>query len=242
MSYQIAICDDEPYFCDELENFLYTFANESSRELNLHRYYDADDLLKEVKKNYYHLLFLDIEIGSSSGIKIAEKIRTFDADIQIVFVTSHKNFALNAYQLDAIGYLVKPLQYAKLKSLLQKTLIMLDFVVDQIAAQKKNLQIKTQRQNIYIPFESITYMEKLKNRIQIHTTDKDYTTYETFINLIKRMDMNQFVRIHQGYIVNFDRITCIEKSIIRLDYTVDLPISRKYYKAIKDRFYRDLYA
>lgn len=239
MSYQIALCDDEPYFCEELQRHLHRFEEESGREFKLDTFHNAEDLLEHVQKNFYHLLLLDIEIDSVSGIDVAEKIRSFNTDIQIIFATCYQNYALPAYQLDAIGYLVKPIEYEEVEKILRKTLRIIDYVTKRISGENV-IDILVKGETLSIPFDSILYLEKSRNKTIIYTEQTSFTTYDSLANLLKRLDQNLFMQIHQGYIVNYLHLTFIEKNHVLINHKIHLPISRKYYKEVNRRFMDDL--
>lgn len=80
-----------------------------------------------------------------------------------------------------------------------------------------------------------------RNTSIIHTTDNEYACYETLSQIYERLDVNKFFYVHQGYIVNFDRILEVGKNMVVLADYMEVPVSRKYYKELKERFMSRIY-
>lgn len=236
MAYQIAVCDDEPLFCNTMEEYLLNYQKDYQKEFYVTVYCEGKGLLEDIRKGkFYHILLLDVEIGQENGTELAKAIREFSKQAVILFITIHDNFALQAYDVDALGYVVKPLQYERLTQLLDKALVTVDYLNERLHIEEYYLKIRLQSDVIRIPYLEILYMEKVVNRIDIHTKDRVYSTYESFRSLKSRMDNHRFPQVHQGYIVNFDAITRIDHSDLYLNEQTVLPVSRRYYAGLVKR-------
>lgn len=239
--YRIAVCDDETYYREEVINFLTTFSNESGNVFDLHAYQSGEELLKANLNTVYHILILDVEMKGKSGIDIAREIRKHDENVVIIFATSHENYALGAFDVSAAGYLVKPVSYVKLKKLLANAIMSVDFLSDRESAKERYIEIKVKYETIRIEVNKIKYIEKKRNVSIIHMEANEYTCYETLAQLHSKLDINKFCYIHQGYIVNFNMIMEVGKTMVVLADYIEIPISRKYYKEIKTRFMDNIY-
>jgi two-component system, LytTR family, response regulator LytT len=239
--YRIAVCDDETYYREEVINFLTTFSNESGNVFDLHAYQSGEELLKANKNTVYHILILDVEMEGKSGIDVAREIRKHDENVIIIFATSHENYALGAFDVSAAGYLVKPVSYVKLKKLLSNAIMSVDFLRDRESAKERYIEIKVKYETIRIEVNKIKYIEKKRNVSIIHMEANEYTCYETLAQLYSKLDINKFCYIHQGYIVNFNMIMEVGKTMVVLADYIEIPISRKYYKEVKTRFMDNIY-
>lgn len=239
--YRIAVCDDETYYQDELSNLLKTYENESGNKLDICRFSSGNKLLEEYEEAIFHILILDIEMKGMSGMETAREIRKKDEDVIIIFATSFDNYALGAFEVNALNYLVKPVDYIKLKKVMSIATAAIDFKRDKISARKRYLEVKIKNTEVYIEIAKIKYIEKKRNTCIIHTSDNEYSCYETLSQLYDKLDVNKFCYVHQGYIVNFDIIQEVGKSIIVLADYIEVPVSRKYYKDIKERFMNRIY-
>lgn len=239
--YRIAVCDDEAYYREEVINFLTTFSNESNNVFDLHAYQSSEELLAAYTNTVYHILVLDVEMGGKTGIEVAREIRKQDEDVVIIFATSHESYALGAFDVSAAGYLVKPVSYVKLKKLLSNAIMTVDFLRDRELAKERYIEIRVKYETIRIEVNKIKYIEKKRNVSIIHMEANEYTCYETLAQLYSKLDINKFYYTHQGYIVNFGMIMEVGKTMIVLADYIEIPISRKYYKNVKNRFMENIY-
>ena len=123
--YHIALCDDEESELDKAENMLKSY-QEQNREcsFSIERFISADDLLWKVKENEYmpDLLLMDIYMPRKLGIEAAKELREMGNECRIIFLTTSKEYALEAFRVDAVQYLVKPVSEEELFSVLNKLL------------------------------------------------------------------------------------------------------------------------
>ena len=119
---RIAVCDDEEFYRDELSKMITVYGNETGQKLILDTWESGIALLDAVKggDKDYDIIFLDIEMPELSGMEAGEELRRMGKNMALCFVTSFNEYALNAYQIDAIGYVVKPIQYLDLKKMMEK--------------------------------------------------------------------------------------------------------------------------
>lgn len=239
--YRIAVCDDEIYYQDELCNLLKAYENESGNKLDICRFSSGEKLLEQYKEAIFHILILDIEMGGLSGMETAKEIREIDENVIIIFATGFDNYALGAFEVNALNYLVKPVDYVKLKKVMSTATASVDFKRDQISARKRYLEVRIKNSQVHIEITKIKYIEKKRNTCIIHTTDNEYACYETLAQVYDRLDVNKFCYVHQGYIVNFDMILEVGKTMVVLADYMEVPISRKYYKGLKERFMNQIY-
>lgn len=241
MYYQIVICDDEEFYREELKKLVAVYTEETGNAMNIKEFSSGEDLLEYMKTNKpFDIYFLDVEMEGMSGVKVAEQLRESIENLQIIFATSYEKYAMSAYDNEAIGYLVKPVSYMKFKTFVNKAIIQVDFMKDVEAAKRKYMEIKIRFETIRIETQDILYIEKRRNRSIIHTKKQEYTCYETLKQLAEKLDKNQFVYTHQGYIVNFKEIKEVDKQAVIFAGHVEVPLSRSCYKDIKNRFDQEL--
>ena len=247
MAYSIAICDDESLFRQIICEYLDVYQNETGVEFETSHFNTGLDLLDSIKNhNLYHIIILDIDLGCIDGQKIlgtdiAKEIRKIDTHTVLLFSTNHPHFALSAFEVDALGYLLKPYNYSDLKEKMTRAIITVDYLIDRMTAAEKYLTFHMSGQNFHIPFASILYIEKHRNQVILHTLEKSYTIYQTFKELKKQLDMQKFVQVHQGYIVNYSHITLVKNYNVVLDHTITLPVSRSFYPKLNQRFRNDCF-
>lgn len=166
----IGICDDEEYFLESLHALVIACGNENKYELKVAKYQEGEALIKDItsKASVPDLLFLDIDMPGLSGMDLAGKLRKDGYEGIICFVTSHNSYAFDAYGVEALGYLLKPAEYAEIKRLMEKAVIQIFYKLDAREAEKRYLEINTQRGKKLIAVDQILYLEKRRNQCVIH--------------------------------------------------------------------------
>lgn len=160
------------------------------------------DLLDYVQNHTTHVLLLDIDLKSSTtGLQIAEKIRSVDKSIYIIFVTGHFEFGMLAYKYKTFDFLQKPLT----KERFEETILRLysDIFGD------KTRYIRLDNDKTVIKENTIRFIKKEGMKVIFHTDTRDYETYGSFSKISDMLPYN-FVRCHKSYIVNMAKITDID--------------------------------
>lgn len=236
-SIQIAVCDDEEYYCNELEKLVSTYGNEFETELMIEIYENALQLLNAIQEQgkNYDLIFFDVEMPGMSGIEAARQIYQLKTGALFCFVTSHTSHALTAFEVEAIDYIVKPIKYLDVKRIMKKAKVQIYYQIDEEEAKKKYLEIISDSKTVSVELSKVIYIEKRKNQCVFHLTDGEQICYESLGKIYKQLDTNDFVYTHQGYIVNFPYIKEVSREKICLGNGTEIPVSRKYYTEVKER-------
>jgi len=180
-----------------------------------------------------HVIFLDIEMPGMSGIDLIRK--RIIASALPVFITSHPEFALESYELDAFDYLMKPVSSERFATC---ALRLRDFYQMRIKAyafdteQERDFIIIKQGYDKYkISIHDILYLEAMRDYTRITTTTKQYLVLTTLNGISEKLPANIFVRIHRSYVVNRYKIDAIQKNKINIQSQV-LPIGKLYKHAL----------
>ncbi len=226
----IGICDDELFFREEMEKLVSVYANEAEYEFIIHTYAVAEELAEDIleKRKQYELLFLDVEMEGVSGMDAARKLRQNGYEGVICFVTGRDKYALDAFKVDAIGYIQKPAKYQDVKRMVEKAVIQIEHQRDAEEAKKRYLEIITHNEKVMIDIRRILYIEKRRNQCVIHMEDSEVVCYEPLKQLYERLDKTKFYYAHQGFIVNFNKIKEVKKDIICFGAGREIPVSRRY--------------
>lgn len=243
-SYSVAVVDDEPEFRKRIVEMFTAYQSESSNQLIIYEFGNAEELLEvyKEKEHPFQILILDVEMGTINGAEAAKKIRKKDKTVSIIFVTNFPSYAIDAFEVDAIGYLVKPVEYIQLKSRMAKAIIDVDYLHDRLLASNRYLTVKMHFRDVPIEINGIYYIEKRRNQSVIHTENGEYTCYDPLKQLYESLDHPRFVYCHQGYIVNFERIKSINETQVCFSDHMVVPLSRKYYTDLKTRLINQINA
>jgi DNA-binding LytR/AlgR family response regulator len=178
------------------------------------------------------VIFLDIEMPALSGIELLRKITTCGLP---VFITSHPEFALEGYELEAFDYLLKPVsseRFARCAFRLRDFYQMRkkSFAFDE--EQDNDFIIVKQGYDKYkIPTHDIVYLEAMRDYTKITTVTGQYLVLTTLNGIIEKLPADIFVRIHRSYVVNRKKVDAIQKNKINIQ-SQELPIGKLYKHAL----------
>lgn len=200
-------------------------------DLQVSEYVSGEQLLLDAEDGRcdFDLLFLDIFMGGLSGMETARQLRGLGVQSPLVFLTSSPEFALESYDVEAAGYLLKPLGLERLTPLVQRLLS---------PAEKPRLAIKCAGRRQLCGYDEILYLESDNNVTHIHLVDGQTLTSRERLNAMEQaLSDPRFLRCHQSYLVNMDYIQRAER-----DFTMEggalVPIRAHSRKEMADAYYQ----
>jgi DNA-binding LytR/AlgR family response regulator len=190
-----------------------------------------------LKNNAVDMIFLDIEMPKVSGLQFLQKMHI---ESMVILTTAFPQYALEGYELDIIDYLLKPFALSRFLKAVQKAK---DFY------QLKNMGIgtllpsyifiKSEKRIEKIELNDILYAESVGNYVSVFTKDKRIIAYLTMKSLESQLPPNDFIKIHQSYLVNASKIDAIEGNEIKVG-SRSLPMSRNYREMVMKIVHRRL--
>ena len=233
--FRIAICDDESFFAEELKELISGYMMEKGLVFEIDTYSSGEALVKlGIEVVRYTAVFLDINMEKIDGIKAAEKIREVSREVFIVFVTAYVNYSLAGYRLDAVRYLLK--SNANFQSTVNECM---NAIMEKLnySVAKREFDFKEGTKEVSL--ERLLYIESNLHKLEFHIMEDDmkiYTMYETLNALEDRLAANDFVRIHQSYLVNIKYIKNVVRYKVVLTNGVELVIPKARYTYVKEQF------
>lgn len=233
--FRIAICDDESFFAEELKELISGYMMEKGLVFEIDTYSSGEALVKlGIEVVRYTAVFLDINMEKIDGIKAAEKIREVSREVFIVFVTAYVNYSLEGYRLDAVRYLLK--SNANFQSTVNECM---NAIMEKLnySVAKREFDFKEGTKEVSL--ERLLYIESNLHKLEFHIMEDDmkiYTMYETLNALEDRLAANDFVRIHQSYLVNIKYIKNVVRYKVVLTNGVELVIPKARYTYVKEQF------
>ena len=224
---RIAVCDDEELYRIETRSVLDKLLVNSDYDINT--FSDGENLFISFTDSPYDLVFLDIEMPGIDGISLARRLRAVSENVYIVFLTSHIEYALEGYEVNALRYLTKPVDTAKLREVLK-------FIQDR-KGKTQQILIKEDGEEIIIDINDILYMESMDKNVRIVTSGKEYITRYNIGDYEEQLRDKGFYRIHRGYLIPLSKVKKIVRNDVVLDGDISLPVSRSNLKALKDALY-----
>ena len=228
---KIVICEDEKAFSNVLIEYINEWAKTTSVFVEIFTHITAEKFLYEWENSEdYDMIFLDIKMGSMTGMELAQIIRKSNKDIPIVFATNMKEYAIAGYSVDAMQYLLKPVRKEDCFACLDRV-----YQSDRI---KKFFMFNDLDKTFRIPHEDIIYIEKFAHNAVIVTMKNEYTFRKTISQLLEELNDNLFVQCHKSYIINIRHIDSLSKSFAVMSNNKEVPVSKNMVKEINEQFYK----
>ena len=222
------IIDDEPDAIDVLTHHL---GKIPFMELKA-TFRDPLDALEHLQKHTVNLLFLDINMPKLSGINFPKFL---EKPPLIIFTTAYSEYALESYELKAVDYLLKPIEFDRLLQAVMKAKEVLGQNKAGVKASPETSQ-KPPEQTIFIKsgsefhqvsIQNIKYIESDGNYVTVHTTKRSILARYKISEVKELLPQQFFVRVHRSYIVALKHIETIKKHCVVID-GVEIPISSNY--------------
>lgn len=220
---RIVICDDDQVFVENLKN---TIENLYGCEIQLVCCNNPFALVTYVgddAKGDVDLIIMDIHLKDQNGINVAQSIMVQYPNIEYIFVSQDIMAVQDIFKVTPIYFLYKPVKADYLKDALIKSFRIMD---DKVTSK---LKLK----NAIIKLSDIYYIESDRRLVHVHTRNTTYSDYVKLNEVEENLD-NNFLRVHQSYIVNMDKIRLVQGDRITLYNNVIIPISRSRIKEIPE--------
>ena len=216
---RIALCDDEQEARDSLRFQLEKSIYEGDEEI-VYEFTSGETALRWLKKHpgEIDLLFLDVEMKDINGMKTAEEIRKFDKELLIVFVTGYSEYVFDGYRTGAFDYVLKPAEEEQIRHILSRAR------EHFFLKKEKNFVFQNQDGTFRMPLDKILYFYSDRRQVGVVTENGEYFFYGKLSEVEEKTD-SRFVRIHQRYLVNGDRVAHIGHDQVEI-CGKELPISR----------------
>lgn len=233
------IVEDELPAREELKYFL----NEE-KEIRLVAEFDNPlDTLNFLESNIVDAIFLDINMPDMNGISLGKIITKIYPNIKIIFITAYKDYAVDAFEIKAFDYLLKPYSESRIRNLLKS----LANIKTEVTSSIKNNNLKKITVNIdeklyVLSLNDIDYIEAAEKETLIFSNQKKYISKVKISKWEEMLLGNNFYRCHRSFIINLDKITEIEQWfnsswIVKVkNYTTTIPVSRNNIKELRELF------
>lgn len=231
--------DDEAPALDELEYLLRRVPTVG--EINTAR--NATDALRLLQESRYDAVLLDIRMPGLGGLELARVLSRFAEPPAIVFVTAHEEHAIEAFDVHAVDYLLKPPSQERLTRALERVA-----AGQQDAAPTTSddpldvLAVDVGRRVIMVERSDIAWVQSAGDYVRLHTRDEaSYLLRLPMSVLEQRWNDHGFVRIHRGYLVSLSDVTELRSDSTQTTVTVagaHLPVSRRHLRELRERLVR----
>lgn len=225
---KIAICEDEEVMAKKLWNFFV-----DNPEADASYFLNPLDLLKRYERGErWQILFCDAFMEPMDGIALCRRIREYDPNVYIVFVTNYIEYAPAGYEIGLFRYLLKPVTREAVEKVMQE--------IRADLQHSARLLVKTAEGSFFLDQKEILYLEVFDKETCIHYENETIRVGKGLGELEKQLHPYSFFRIHRKYLVNLERVQEFDQYRLTLDNGKTLPVSRRNSLAFRKQLYRFL--
>lgn len=199
----------------------------------VNQYSNAIDAYNHLQKEQIDILFLDIEMPEMTGIELTKNLS--GKDTIIIFTTSNREYALQAFELNIADYILKPVMPARFLQAVSKAQSILE-------SRKENIQM-TQDEFLFVRDSNITrrlklddifYAEAMGDYVKFYTREKMFAIHGTMKSAEERLPKNDFIRVHRSYIISVSKIDTLQDGGIMINGKF-IPVADAYRKILNTR-------
>ncbi len=203
--WRVLVVDDEEPAVEELSFLL----REAEPEMEIDTALNSVDALRLLRQRRYRAIFADIQMPGLSGLEMIEIVRGFENPPDVVFVTAYDEYALRAFDLRAVDYLMKPVSPERLRETLHRLKVGRNRQAETATMPMKldRLPVECRGRTMLMDLSEIYFAEARDDVVYVHTYDQVYATRFSLNELEQRLPGPTFLRVHRSFIVNLRKVT-----------------------------------
>ena len=224
VSLKIAICDDDVNY---LEKIKCDISKLHIGNVDCHIYTSGEELVSAYDKGkWFDVVLLDMEMDGINGIEVANRIRSTDEYVIIIFITCHSEYMKESFKCQPFRFLEKPVEFGELKAAF-------DDVCTKLSRKRDSFTVTVKKAQVRIFCDDVLYCESQNHTVWIHTRTEIYKIYMSLAELYKILDNTLLYQVHKSFVINFYYVKVIKDNKITL-YHCDkvIPVSRAYKKTL----------
>lgn len=227
----IAVCDDDKIAAQSHRQNAEDCLRQCKSAGEIVVYTNSSNLLYDITEDkfFFDLILLDIEMPGSSGMELAEKIKPFLPNVKIIFITSHIEYAIDAFELSVFRYVPKGDAGRRLPAAILDAVRLIEL------EDGKSYTIQTNSRLEKIPYKEIYYIERDGKNASITTAGGISRVRKSLQQVYEELGAEEFIYIDRGCIVNIIHIMQVKGGMAVLKNGVSLPVSRSHLQKVKEQ-------
>lgn len=207
---------------------------DSSGSINLLKTFtQPSEALKHLRKFPVDLIFCDIQMPSMTGINL---VRSLQQNTIVIFTTAFSEYAAISYELNAIDYLLKPINQKRFAQAVKKAQEYFDYINKKDQSEDKNIFVRADFSLVKIPIADILYIEGLADYLKIYIKDrKTVVARMTMKDMMEKLPSDDFIRVHRSFILPLSKIEAVRGKTIFIG-DQEFPIGRTYVDEFFSRY------
>lgn len=223
---RIAIVEDDSRYSETLKKYIERYEKESNQAMMVTAFSDGEDIVTNYKASY-DIILMDIEMQFLNGMDAAERIREMDMGVVIIFITNMPQYAIKGYAVDALDYVLKPINYFAFSQRIDRAISRLK------RREKKYISVNVRGGVVKIEEDSIYYIESQNHNLIFHTSQGEYSTRLTLREMEEILDPNKFFRSNKCYLINLEYVSGYQNNNVLINGE-ELQVSRLRKKVLMD--------
>ena len=221
MEYRIVVADDQPQDRDRLARDLKDWFS-GRAEARVEAFPDGASLLAETAPGSAQIAFLDIRMEGMDGITLAKRLRQNDAQLLIIFLTSAREYAFDAFPIHPFDYLVKPYSANDLSRVLEDAL-------RALTGEEPEITLRVSRVPVTVPCSRILSASSRGHTVDVTTADGNVlsaaVSFTDFLNMLEGDE--RFLVCNRGLVVNMDHVLTLDEDVLRMTDGSVCPLKTK---------------
>ena len=205
----IALVEDDEKYRSEILDYLHRYEKESGQRFQISIFSDGEEIVYGYK-SVYDLILMDIAMREMDGMTAAEKIRETDQAVVIIFITNSPQFVMKGYAVDALDYVLKPVNYFAFSQRIDRAL-------SRMAQRKKQFISVPVRGGVQkLALSDLYYIEVFDHDLLYHTKNGDISSRGSLADAEKQLDPVSFFRCGKSYLINLEYVDGVQSNEILL--------------------------
>ena len=236
----VLIVDDEPLARNEVAYLL----EKCQDVVEIKEADSIDEAMGKLIDYSIDLIFLDIHLTNESGLSLANKLKTLKHPPMIIFATAYDDYAIKAFELDAVDYVLKPFELTRVQQAVRKAAAFLDIekTTEDTKEEKitATLPVQSEERIYIIKLTSIVAISVESGKTTIYTEDQALVTHDPLNAWEKKLKKDTFLRVHRSFLINTRKIKEIQPWFnhtyqLTMSNQLKVPVSRSYMKEFKEK-------
>lgn len=223
---KIAVCDDDLIFQRQIKEELDQYYQ--SLDVLIEAFSSGETLLEAVCADPYGFfcVFMDIEMPGIDGMETTRRLRKLNRNLPVIFLTSHRDLAMDGYELNAFRFLAKPVEQDRLYRALTD--------LEAETQDQKRILVTKDGRELFLPIGDILYIKSENIYLSFITANESHLIRKKLKEILPLLPSSMFCQIHRSYVVNLQKIISYTGKAVTMEDQAVLPVSRNRREALKE--------